>query len=286
MRVLEQAVRDLGTPRSLVMLRDLDGHAVAVGRWQHGDKRYETSDADALRVALNVRGAHEVRHVEAGHVMRASVVPGYVAAASPGRSCRTTIEGNADLVRIYIDAARLGRAAWRPELPSLAVADDAVRAAAVTMFVAAQAGDGPRSRRAATVLRRAACRALLRARRGDLPRKGGLQPTVRRRVESLIEKRLGEQGRPPRVGELAAEAGLSVSHFGRAFREATGTTPHQHLMVRRQQQAMALLGEPGLSVADVADLLAFSSPAHFVASFRQKLGVTPGGYRDAVLDPG
>ena len=171
-------------------------------------------------------------------------------------------------------------------MPSLAAADEAMTAAAVTTFVAVQAGDGPRSQRAATALQRTASRLLLSPTQPAAhTHKGGLRLNALHRVESLIEKWLNEQGHSPDIGELAAKAQLSVNHFIRAFRQTTGTTPYQYLMVRRQQRAMALLGEPGLSVADVADLLGFSSSAHFGALFRQKSGVPPGAYRDAVLGP-
>ena len=287
MQALERAISDLGDPLSLVELRDLDAQKVAVVRWQHGDKQYETSDADALRVVLNVRGTYASCNVEADHVMRTCFVPGHVVACPPGRSCQTTLEGSADVVKIYIDAANLGHPAWRPDLPSMAVADGTVRAAAVTTFVAAQAGDGPCSRHAATALQRTACKHLLsQAQTTARSYKGGLRPAARRRAERLVERRLDEQGRLPGLGELAAEARLSVNQFIRAFRQMTGTTPHQHVMAFRQQRAMALLSEPGFSVSDVADLLGFSSPAHFVASFRQRLGVTPGAYQDAVLSAG
>ena len=116
---------------------------------------------------------------------------------------------------------------------------------------------------------------------------GGLRPAARRRVERLIEERLdGPQRSVPSVEELAAEVGFSLNHFIRAFREATGTTPHQHVMALRQQRALALLGKPDLAVADVADLLGYSSPGYFGTVFRQKLGVTPGEYREAVFSPG
>ena len=288
MRVLDEAVAAIGAPLSLVELRDLDGQAVAMGRWRHSDVHYETSEADALRVALNVGGSSEIHHVEAGHSLRIANVPGYVGVFPEGRSYSTDVEGNVDVVKFYIDVGSLGHPdrGW-PDLPPLAVADEAVRAAVVTAFVAARAGDGPRSRRAATGVRRAARGLLMRqARSMSRPQKGGLPPTRRRRVERLIGERLdAHYGGFPSVGELAAEARLSVNHFIRAFRQVTGATPHQYGMAQRQQRAMALLGEPSLLVADVADLLGFSSPAHFTASFRQKLGVTPGDYRDAVLSP-
>ena len=107
--------------------------------------------------------------------------------------------------------------------------------------------------------------------------------TTIRRVESLIAEALNSYASgSPNLAELAATARLSVNQFIRAFRRATGTTPHQLVMVRRCERAMDLLRQPTLTVADVSDAAGYSSPAHFVAAFRQRLGVTPGAYQRAV----
>lgn len=82
---------------------------------------------------------------------------------APGTSCETEGEGEGeiDIVEVYIDTRGLGDPAkeW-PNFPPLGVADEAMRAAVVATFVAAQAGNGPRARLAATVLGPAACRFL------------------------------------------------------------------------------------------------------------------------------
>jgi hypothetical protein len=54
--------------------------------------------------------------------------------------------------------------------------------------------------------------------------------------------------------------------------------------MERSERAMGLLAQPDHSVAEVADSTGYASPSHFVASFRQRLGVTPGTYREAVLN--
>jgi len=58
------------------------------------------------------------------------------------------------------------------------------------------------------------------------------------------------------------------------------------VMTRRCQRAMDLLRQPDLTVADVSDAAGYSSPAYFIASFRQQLGVTPGAYQRAVARKG
>jgi AraC family transcriptional regulator len=87
----------------------------------------------------------------------------------------------------------------------------------------------------------------------------------------------------PTLGRLASAACVSVNHFIRAFHQQTGVTPHRHVVLRRLGHGMALLKKPGKSVAEVADDAGFATPAHFIATFRRTMGVTPGAFRAALL---
>ena len=87
----------------------------------------------------------------------------------------------------------------------------------------------------------------------------------------------------PTLDQLASAASLSVNHFIRAFRQQNGMTPHRYVVLRRLERGIAMLKKPGTSVADVAEILGFTTPAHFVATFRRMMGVTPGAFRTAVL---
>ncbi len=113
--------------------------------------------------------------------------------------------------------------------------------------------------------------------------RGGLAPAVLRRVDQLIDAALDLPGAtPPTLAALAGAAGLSVSHFIRAFRRQVGVTPHRHVLQRRVERAVMLLKRPAQSVGGVADETGFTSPAHFVATFRRMVGVTPGAVRSAL----
>ena len=299
MHPYKQMISSLGDLLSFVEVHDLDGNPVVICRWRYDGRRLEMRYTNALRVGMNLGGAFKGRHTGAGRVVDITGLPGAMGMFAPGALCETTGEGRLDVLEAFIDVRGLGHSPgeWSG-LPPLDIEDESMRVALVKLLVTAQGGDEIDARDAATSLRRAAWRSLkVRSQRGydRGPWKGGLRPTAHHRVELLIQQQLrsGALGRSgdtlperrclPNVATLAEAAGLSVSHFIRTFRQMTGTTPHQHVMARRQQRAMALLVEPDLSVAEVADRLGFSSPAHFVATFRTRFGVTPGGYRSAVL---
>jgi len=78
-----------------------------------------------------------------------------------------------------------------------------------------------------------------------------------------------------RIGELAAAAGLSVSHLTRLFRAATGLTPLAFLQQRRMARARTLLERTTLPVAAVMAQVGVSDRSHFARDFRRAYGRTP-----------
>jgi len=79
---------------------------------------------------------------------------------------------------------------------------------------------------------------------------------------------------------LAAVAGLSRSHFIRAFRSETGLTPHAYQLDRRFRDASRLL-ERGEAPGEVAAACGFFDQSHLNRVFKARMGVTPGAYRAA-----
>jgi AraC-like DNA-binding protein len=108
------------------------------------------------------------------------------------------------------------------------------------------------------------------------PARGGLTPWQERRAKEIIEANL--DGDIP-LAELARECGLSTSHFSRAFRDTTGTPPHQWLLHRRIQNAMQLLRNRQLSLPEVALACGFSDQSHFTRVFTRHTGTGPGAWR-------
>ena len=81
------------------------------------------------------------------------------------------------------------------------------------------------------------------------------------------------------LDELAKAACLSVSHFTRIFRTATGFSPHQYLVKLRIRKAQRLLRHTSLSIIDIALRCGFEQAAHFATAFRKTCGVSPSAYR-------
>ena len=94
-----------------------------------------------------------------------------------------------------------------------------------------------------------------------------------RRVTEFVQERLEDRLLLPDLAEVAA---LSPFHFLRAFRRATGLTPHAYVTARRMERALRLLLSTRASVPEIAARLGYAHPANFRRAFRRALGVMPG----------
>ena len=108
------------------------------------------------------------------------------------------------------------------------------------------------------------------------PARGGLSPGAMRRVREHVEVHMSES---MDLAELAGVAGLSVYHFGRAFKQSTGVTPHHYLVHRRIERAQEMLARSELPLSEIALASGFSDQSHLARHFRQMLGMTPGQFR-------
>jgi AraC-like DNA-binding protein len=103
-----------------------------------------------------------------------------------------------------------------------------------------------------------------------------LPPVRLRRVIDFIEANLAE---PLTLDLLAHVAGLSVFHFARVFRQATGHSPYRYVSERRLLLAQRLLMSPELSVHEIALACGFSRHANFSAAFARARGLSPSAFR-------
>ncbi|MGW7351351.1 GlxA family transcriptional regulator [Streptomyces sp. NPDC054784] len=87
--------------------------------------------------------------------------------------------------------------------------------------------------------------------------------------------------RPLTLRVIAEQAGMSVRHLHRRFREETGGTPLQWLLAARTERARELLEATDLPVEHVADLCGFGSAVSLRTHFRQRVGSSPATYRGA-----
>lgn len=104
---------------------------------------------------------------------------------------------------------------------------------------------------------------------------GGL---TARQLRSAKEFMRAHLGRDILLAQLADLCGLSATHFARAFRQSTGTSPHRWLLDQRIEHAKRLLLEEG-ALLDVALDCGFADQSHFTRTFTKHVGTSPGRWR-------
>lgn len=82
-----------------------------------------------------------------------------------------------------------------------------------------------------------------------------------------------------KLDEIAQAAYVSRSEICRSFQKVVQTSPMEFLMQFRIRQAMVLLKNQKLRIADVAEMVGFCSPSHFGSHFVRYVGCTPKEYR-------
>jgi AraC-like DNA-binding protein len=82
-----------------------------------------------------------------------------------------------------------------------------------------------------------------------------------------------------KLEEVAAETGLSASHFSRLFVNRTGHSPIDYFIQLKIQRACRLLDNSGWMIADVAREMGFDDQFYFSRIFRKVMGMSPVEYR-------
>jgi AraC-like DNA-binding protein len=112
-------------------------------------------------------------------------------------------------------------------------------------------------------------------------------PAERHPCEDVIEiaERIVADPVVTRVDAVAAEAGISVRHLERRFRDAVGVNPKWVIRRSRLHEAAERVrdGAP-VEWASLAAELGFSDQAHLTREFRAAYGTTPDAYARACAE--
>jgi AraC family transcriptional regulator len=101
---------------------------------------------------------------------------------------------------------------------------------------------------------------------------GGLSPHKLRLVTDYINNNLEHE---LSLNELAVIVQLSQYHFCRAFKQASGLSPHQYLIQQRVERAKQLLQSGRMNIGAVAIACGFTHQSHLHRHFKRLTGVTP-----------
>ena len=74
---------------------------------------------------------------------------------------------------------------------------------------------------------------------------------------------------------LLTSLGFSYPHLCRLFRNAFGITPGEYRNALRLERAKALLANPKLTIAEIANRVGFKDAGYFARQFRRQNGISP-----------
>lgn len=119
---------------------------------------------------------------------------------------------------------------------------------------------------------------LLLAALGEMPGQDRAAAQAVERAVRFMQSRLAE---PITVADMADAAGLSVHRLNAAFRRVHGTSPYAHLTRLRFEQALHLLAETRLPIAEIAELTGHADQSALTRRLKKLAGTSPAVYRRA-----
>jgi len=102
--------------------------------------------------------------------------------------------------------------------------------------------------------------------------RGGLASWQERITKEILFARMRN---PPTIDELSQACGVSGRHFIRAFRQSTGSTPHQWLMRERALSARNLIEHSDRTLAEISAACGYANPSHLCRAFLRYFGHRP-----------
>lgn len=103
----------------------------------------------------------------------------------------------------------------------------------------------------------------------------GLGPAILKKTVHFIHENLSED---ISITRLAGEVELSTAHFARMFKNSTGLSPHQYVLLCRINRSKQLLMDRKLTLAEIAAKTGFCDQSHFTRSFQKLVHTTPSSY--------
>ncbi|MFI0465420.1 helix-turn-helix domain-containing protein [Saccharopolyspora sp. 5N102] len=233
-----------------------------------------------LHLVLFVAGDVATRTRADGKPVRRRWVPGDLELMVPGRTSVRDYRATSAMrtIQVHIPSATVERAAAQlgdsgPDFEALSAAVDTGDPVVEQIIRALPAAGGSNDLYAESAGAFLATHLLTQGRHGRLP--GPEHAAVRAGI-AVMRDRLAE---PLTLADIAAEVHLSVYHFIRVFRAATGETPHRFLTRLRIERAERLLSDDALTVAQIAERCGFASPGALSTAFLSHVGVRPSAYR-------
>lgn len=98
------------------------------------------------------------------------------------------------------------------------------------------------------------------------------------KIKTAKEYLLKQMDNPPSLKALSKHCGLNEYQLKVGFKEVYGNTVYGYLLDHKLDHSRILLDKGKYQVNEVAHLIGYTNPSHFIAAFKKKFGITPKKY--------
>lgn len=98
-------------------------------------------------------------------------------------------------------------------------------------------------------------------------------------LDDYLDSGLGSTEGTPTVRYFADKICLSPNYFGDLVKQETGKTAQEYIQLKMINFAKNALLSPTLSTKQIADMLGFQYPQHFIRFFKKQTGLTPRSFQ-------
>jgi len=288
--------------QSIYRVSNADGSAVFAAKWRFENARVISGNLTHSIVACRTSGTATLTRRSKGFCIHGRPTIGSVTYVTPDSPAAFSGDGSCEVCHVYLPQDALRRFAETdmdglpmPHIKELFAVDDPWLKGFFQMLISEfelsaeskQRGDALFVTQAEHLLIRHLLRWHSDATNRDLAAltcPQGVNPlrsVTLKRVEEYVAANLSRDIPLP---DLAKVACMSIGHFLRAFRAASGTTPHRYVIEQRLHRASTLLRTTTLAVSRIATECGFKTPAHLSSRFRAHIGASPSQYRASSKD--
>ncbi|KAB2920375.1 MAG: helix-turn-helix transcriptional regulator [Hyphomicrobiaceae bacterium] len=284
-----ELVHELADADILQVSPEKDWDVVAVTRFRLGNIDVSVPALGVPMFGVNYGADMQLERTLHGRKVSGVGAPGHLSLLPPDADTRWVFDkAGGDIVLVFLSRALFDRALEEStgrdprsvEIVPQFVIRDLVLERVAHQLLKAVSEPGAGSRLLTETIAQALAAHLIAAHtnleRGGRPHP--IAPSKLKRAEDFIQANIESD---MSLQDIADAAGMSLFHFAKAFKQATGRTPHQYVIEQRVRQARALLHDTSLSIGQVASAVGFSH-SHFTAVFARHMGMTPRKFRDVL----
>lgn len=250
-------------------------------RWRQFVGSYGLPALPDPMFVVQMAGKTNVRVWERDGWSEATSFPGAATIVPASMETRWLVDGELDVVTLSMDAAGLDTAAAREQFQTMRFAFSDPFGSSLCKQILSQLYVPPSNERDIYV------GALIEALKAHMLR-GPAVPAApdfpiaafsSYRIHQVMNAVLEHPEAEHSLEQMAARARITPSHFCRVFKRATGMSPHQYVLKARVERAQTLLMQSDASMMTIAEMLGFTSQAHFARAFHRHVGEPPSTFR-------